>query len=503
MQERNYKSILYFISAIILITLGIQGYWNYKNYQAGKQQLINEVQISLDNAVESYYVSIAEENLIGLSISNHDSEIAPERIDSLLNRFEMSAVASTVDSEGMNMTIQENGGLRSISIFTNSGVQNIDTTFKKIKLSRDSRNDLAKWHVKSDSSHLNPFAELTTRVIFAMTSDTLKVSQMDSLVAAELQRKNLLLDYGIAFTNEFGETQVSREDILQKKHLTTQTKSKFLPTKSNLKLHFSNITLVILKRNIVGILLSLLMVVAVISCLLYLLQIIKQQKQLAEVKNDLISNITHEFKTPIATIGAAVEGIQHFNKENDPVKNKRYADISSQQVEKLNAMVEKLLETATLDSDTLPLEFEEVNLVQLLENACTNEALFPSEKKMNFTASQPEITRSIDVFHFENAINNIIDNAIKYGGDAIVVNIQEKTDAVVITIQDNGTKLTSAQAKQLFEKFYRVPKGNTHDVKGFGIGLFYTKKIIERHGGSIQVSANTITTFRILLPHNV
>ena len=499
MQERHYKSILYFISTIILITIGIQGYWNYKNYQSGKQQLINEVQISLDNAVESYYTNLAEQNLIGLSITDNDQELSPEEIDSLFNNFEDSSLHSTMTPDGINMTISDSSNMKSISIFTNSGVHNVDTTLRKLELSRDSRSDLAKWTVHSDSSHLNPFAELTTRVIFAMTSDTLKVAQMDSLVASELLRKNLLLDYGISFISQYGEKQVSREDLLQKKHLITETRSKLLPARSSLSLHFSNITLSILKRNIVGILLSLLLVVSVIGCLLYLLQIIKQQKQLAEVKNDLISNITHEFKTPIATIGAAVEGIQHFNAENDPAKNKRYADISSQQVEKLNAMVEKLLETATLDSDKLPLEFEKVNLVDLLEATISNEAFISAEKEVNFTSSHPEISRSIDLFHFENAINNIIDNAIKYGGNKISVHIEQSNQEISIAIDDSGTSLTNAQVKQLFEKFYRVPKGNTHDVKGFGIGLFYTKKIIERHGGSIQVTTKPNTTFRILL----
>jgi two-component system phosphate regulon sensor histidine kinase PhoR len=108
----------------------------------------------------------------------------------------------------------------------------------------------------------------------------------------------------------------------------------------------------------------------------------------------------------------------------------------------------------------------------------------------------------IDVFHFENALNNIIDNAVKYGGEEISVTIEKKEGNVEIQISDSGNELTDEHKKYLFEKFYRVPKGNTHDVKGFGIGLYYAKQIIEKHGGTIDLHLNKLTTFKIVLPND-
>jgi two-component system phosphate regulon sensor histidine kinase PhoR len=122
------------------------------------------------------------------------------------------------------------------------------------------------------------------------------------------------------------------------------------------------------------------------------------------------------------------------------------------------------------------------------------------DKTISFTSSEEDILYSIDVFHFENAINNIIDNAIKYGGKDISVEIVKQNNSIEITISDSGTSLTEAHKKHIFEKFYRVPKGNTHDVKGFGIGLYYTKKIIEKHNGNIDLSIKPNTTFKITLP---
>ena len=237
-----------------------------------------------------------------------------------------------------------------------------------------------------------------------------------------------------------------------------------------------------------------------ISCLFYLLKIIKHQKQLAEVKNDLISNITHEFKTPIATIGVALESIQNFNVIEDKAKTKTYLDLSNTQLSKLNTMVEKLLETATLDSENLELNKDTYNISEILTTSIEKHQL-NSDKTITFNIPE-NISAKVDVFHFENAINNIIDNAIKYGGDAISISLEQNHFVFTITISDNGNTLTKANKDKIFEKFYRVPKGNTHDVKGFGIGLYYTKKIAEKHNGTITVDLkNNITSFKITLPN--
>jgi signal transduction histidine kinase len=289
---------------------------------------------------------------------------------------------------------------------------------------------------------------------------------------------------------------------VDKSVLTTLSKSPFLPKGSILTIHFSNETKIILKRILSGILISLLLVLAVVSCLFYLLKIIKHQKQLAEVKNDLISNITHEFKTPIATISVALESIKNFNVIEDKEKTKTYLDMSNNQLSKLNIMVEKLLETATLDSDNLILNKEPINIVDLLTSIIAKHQIQIETKTINFITSDEEIIANVDVFHFENALNNIIDNAIKYGGKIISINLTSHKNAFEIAVSDNGNTITKANKDKIFEKFYRITKGNTHDVKGFGIGLYYTKKIIEKHQGTILLDLNKKqTTFKISLPN--
>ncbi len=174
---------------------------------------------------------------------------------------------------------------------------------------------------------------------------------------------------------------------------------------------------------------------------------------------------------------------------------------STAQLDKLTMMVEKLLETATLDGDDLALNKEEINLNEILENLVQKHQTLAPEKSIRFTALRENNWILGDPFHLENAFNNLLDNAVKYGGETILVELENLSSQIEIRFTDSGTSLSKAEAKQIFEKFYRVPKGNTHDVKGFGIGLYYTQKIIEKHGGSIDVSVTSQTTFKIDLPN--
>lgn len=242
---------------------------------------------------------------------------------------------------------------------------------------------------------------------------------------------------------------------------------------------------------------------AVIASLFYLLQIINRQKELAEIKNDLISNITHEFKTPITTVSTAIEAIDNFNIIEDKEKTKRYLSISSLQLKKLHQMVEKLLETATLDSEKLLLKKEAINLIDLVEKTAKKYQPLAKNKEISFSSSSNDFTLEIDTFHFENAISNLIDNAIKYGGERIEINVNIVLNTIEISVADNGKGIEKSQQERIFDKFYRVPKGNTHDVKGFGIGLYYTQKIIEKHGGNIHLISNAKhTIFKINIPND-
>jgi len=495
MNKLKFQWIFYLIVVVIISTIAIQVYWNYNNYLSNKQQLINDVQVSLDNAVDNYYAQIAAHKTMAFAfeIDSNDIDIQGKKTTTELIKHidSLSKTFSPIDS--LRIEILED--------FTNVN-SNDPITIK----SSDKAWHTNKMIVKStenavlDSITNSDFKMLTSKVIYAMTNDSLNLESIDSLLKSELNRKELLLDYRLLFKSPFDSLQVTSNNIT-KPYLTTNSKSTYLPKESLLEIQFSNITQTVLKRILLGILISTILVFAVIGCLIYLLNIIRHQKQLAEVKNDLISNLTHEFKTPIATIGVALESIKNFNVINDKEKTKNYISISNDQLQKLNTMVEKLLETASLDSENLELNLELVNLTVLIEKLVYKHQLQTS-KNLKFNPENTEIYGKVDAFHFENAINNILDNAVKYGGNNITLNLVENNIAFTIIITDNGNTLTQANKNKIFQKFYRVPKGNTHDVRGFGIGLYYTKKIIEKHGGVIHLDLEkNQTSFKISVPN--
>lgn len=513
MNDKRYQYILYAIVTVIVATIAIQVYWNYKNYLNNKKQLVTDVQVCFDKAVDDYYAMLAEQSTYGIFLEGDQQKNALRKggeIEKLMLQFDSlndnTSDLKSLDSLNLDnvegITILKGRSLDSMEAIQKDKNKPLDAKFFKFNLDSSKSAKLKKG--------LDDIEVLTSKIVVSITNDTLNVVKVDSLLNEEFSRKQIEIDSELKFYKSSVFKQVERiKDSLsgkkqnEKNHeLTAVSKSTFLPKGSILELNYNTGKKTVLKRSLSGIIISTILILAVISCLFYLLKIIKHQKQLAEIKNDLISNITHEFKTPIATIGVALESINSFNGIDDKEKTKKYIDMSSLQLEKLNVMVEKLLETATLDSDKLNLNLEAVDMVQLLHDIFNRfEVHFP-EKKFHLSIKSQELIASIDVFHFENAINNILDNAVKYGGSDIYIDLIPKTAHYEIIISDNGQNLSKAHKERIFEKFYRIPKGNTHDVKGFGIGLFYTKTIVEKHHGKIEVELNNkLTTFKITMPN--
>ncbi|MBT8257264.1 MAG: HAMP domain-containing histidine kinase [Bacteroidia bacterium] len=500
MNKLNFNWILYLIAIVILATIGIQTYWNYKNYQVNKKQLVNSVQQVLDGSVNGYYELKAMNSTIGFSF-NQDMDTEFFKDDGVFD-----SIVKEIDLARENF-----GNLDSVRLNTMEGVQVFRGRYAD-SLIRESHNPLNKSfnnqvriethdHELKDSIELKDFQLLTSKVILSISSDTLNIKQLDSLVGDKLNNQNLDLNFKLVYKALDSSVSHSKEEVF-KDPLEVYSKSTFLPGGSALSMQFSNETMVLLKQSMTGIIISTLLVLAIISSLFYLLKIIRNQKQLAEVKNDLISNITHEFKTPISTIGVALESIQNFDVIQDKEKTKSYLKMSEEQLKKLNTMVEKLLETATLDSDEIALSKENFDLMELFDSLAEHYRISFPEKSIVLNKPDNEFAIVADRFHFENALSNIIDNAAKYGGSEISITVtKNQGKAYSIIIHDNGAGFDPSEKDKVFDKFYRVQKGNTHDVKGFGIGLFYTKAIIEKHGGKISIDLNkTGTSFIITMP---
>lgn len=236
-----------------------------------------------------------------------------------------------------------------------------------------------------------------------------------------------------------------------------------------------------------GIVITSAVLLGIVACALwYLLRVIKREKKLSAIKNDFISNISHELKTPIATVAAAVEAMEGFGALESPEKTKRYLHISRTELQRLADMVNKILNIASYERHEFELKSEPVNIDILVEELISKYPL-PPEKNISFQYHNKAGTSTVlaDQLHLHNVLNNLVDNAVKYSGQHVTIDIHfyRENQYNIISVKDDGIGMAASDLPYIFDKFYRVPAGNVHKVKGHGLGLSYVKHIMEKHGG--------------------
>jgi two-component system phosphate regulon sensor histidine kinase PhoR len=256
--------------------------------------------------------------------------------------------------------------------------------------------------------------------------------------------------------------------------------------------------------------LSILLCSLILACFSYVIYVVFRQKKLSEIKNDFVNNMTHEFKTPIATISLASDSILSPIIINSPDKIKRFADIIKQENRRMLSQVEKVLQMALLDKHDFQLSLKTIDIHEIIKQAVNNINLQVTQRNgtidMELNASQSYV--NADQTHLTNIIYNLLDNANKYSPDEPHIQISTRNTNnmnIEISVKDNGIGMTKESQKLIFEKFYRVPTGNIHNVKGFGLGLSYVKEMALAHNGKIRVISELGqgTTFILDLPLHI
>lgn len=225
----------------------------------------------------------------------------------------------------------------------------------------------------------------------------------------------------------------------------------------------------------------------------YAMFVILRQRRLSEMQKDFINNMTHEFKTPISTIKISADVFLNNKTIQEDERLLRYANIVKEQNLRLNNQVEKVLQLAKIERDRFKLNFEKVNLHELIATTLQSVELKVSEAggtlKTNLKANNPII--EADKLHLSNIIYNLLDNAVKYCKDKPEISIEtsEIGNKILLKVSDKGIGIAKEYQTKIFDKFYRVPTGNVHNVKGFGLGLFYLKKICDAHGWKINLES--------------
>lgn len=260
-----------------------------------------------------------------------------------------------------------------------------------------------------------------------------------------------------------------------------------------LYINFPDKTSFILSGIAKNLILSIFFTLIIIGVFATTLLQLKKQKQISEIKTDFINNMTHEFKTPIATINLALDAIKNPKVIKDEERILNYVNMIREENKRMHAQVETVLRISKLDKNQLKIDKEAVDIHEILESALSHVKLMIDNKqgilKVDLQAIQTDVLGN--VFHLTNVFINILDNAIKYSPDNLEVTIKTEniTNAILIHIQDKGIGMSKTALKHIFDEFYREETGNIHNVKGHGLGLSYVKKIVELHQGKVMAES--------------
>jgi two-component system, OmpR family, phosphate regulon sensor histidine kinase PhoR len=367
-----------------------------------------------------------------------------------------------------------------------------------------SMNKTSSVSIENDSFHLNKgFPRIPVKgehifnILYGVDSlqDSLLITEIDSAYTKTLKKIKLPIPFSIIktdSTDDMGEPGFNRVRVGFAHPVTYELK-------------LGSTFPYLMKQITQPILFSILLLGITILSFVLLYKNLLRQRRLAEVKNEFISNITHELKTPIATVGVAIEALKNFNAIDDPQRTKEYLEISQNELQRLSLLVDKVLKLSMFDKQEVELKYETMNLKGVVDEVVSSLKLqLEKHGARVLVLDEGDVTIQGDRLHLLSVVFNLIDNALKYSKaePSIQIDMKDRDGNVVLTLTDNGIGIAAEYKDKIFEKFFRIPHGDTHNAKGYGLGLSYAAQVIQKHKGTIEVESQpgVGTKFTITLP---
>lgn len=354
----------------------------------------------------------------------------------------------------------------------------------------------------------NPVTQVSTNYFTVMINGPIDASLLEFLLTTEFQKRNINADF------EYGIYDCSNQRMLygnyvslgnQKKGPIDRTLPKWSDESYYFGVQFPQLQANLLSQMGIWVFSSAVLLV-VILFFVYALFVILRQRRLSEIQKDFINNMTHELKTPISTIAISAQVLKDPATRESPERLANYSSIIEKENQRLKQQVERVLQIARLDREDVQLNLEQTELHALVESAIESMAFMLDESGGSIVTKlkASPTTISGDAFHLTNVLVNLLDNAIKYTKTKPAITIRTSTEgkALRIEVEDNGIGINHSDQKKVFDRFYRVPTGNVHDVKGFGLGLYYVNRIVHAHRGKIMLRSEPGkgSVFIIILP---
>jgi two-component system, OmpR family, phosphate regulon sensor histidine kinase PhoR len=465
---RNMRTIKLLPLLMVLSIVAIaayQFYWLNEAYVREERTLEMRTNFTFREAVRSVQISKLKLDRFGDSTKNL-SPTSPQRKDG-----EERAITPQQKIEGMVDVVMNK--VRDSS----SKTVNYDSLFKNFPGRRDRRDRMLQFLFDIDS-----------------LQDSIRIVELDSAYKKHLDDQNL----DVAFSIDKIETKETKQPVFNEVTLGFRN-----PVTYRLVIH--NKSAFIFKRIAIPILFSVFLVAFTALSFTLLYRNLLRQNRLANIKNEFISNITHELKTPIATVSVAIEALRNFNANLDTERTKEYLDISSNELQRLTLLVDKVLKLSMFEKKEIDLQYEVLDMNELVAEVTSSLRLqFEKHHAEVNICSEGDTTLEGDRLHLVSVIFNLLDNALKYSSDTpkIDVKISADENKVDLVIKDSGIGIPEEYKVRIFEKFFRVPTGNLHNAKGYGLGLSYVAHVVNKHKGTITVESapNAGSKFIITLP---
>jgi signal transduction histidine kinase len=505
------------LSSMLLLTLFVS-YWLMTNYQKEKVQLSEDIKTQLqlaytevkDSDIEdrlTYFFKANETDSLGIGGDSVKIQITDLRISDDGDERELRFPELTTKKTRILTKDSLIGTKKDLSYFLTkteeriSGSDDNSEMFIEIIDDGDSspitliheESGLKRWNiadslVSNDSFQFPRFTDLSNKdfkakgildMVFSVSES--RYDKTYALFSEKLTENNLPTKYSI-ITDQRTEPNGMRIEY------TTQSFGI-----NNWIVDVIGVQSFILRKMLPIILFSLFLLGIVGLAFWTLMRNYIKQQQLVKVKSEFINNMTHELKTPLATMSVALEAISGFDLSKDADLTKEYVDISRHEVSRLSLLVDKVLNIAVFDREDSNIKMDTIKLNEIIEEILDSMKLQfdnkNAEVQFHNASSNPSIKG--DSVHLTNVVYNIVDNALKYSGEEpkVDINMVEESGNLIITIQDNGMGIPEEYSDRVFDRFFRVPSNDQHDVKGHGLGLSYVKDVINKHGGNISVKS--------------
>lgn len=503
-------SVLMTISMIVFVTL--QLYWIKELYSALNQDFSNKVYSALESSalkaqemeVEKY-LNIDNKNF-GKTVvdsSNLPTQTYIQQNSDSANRTTITFQKSIVESQ--NFPISSKGdSLQLTKLYTDEGILKI----KKNNTAEPLTAQLSK-DISNNTYALRQFVKLSASNL--PIEKRVDIAALDSVLSKELKLNGLNTKFGFAVMDKTNRlTKVVNDIYIDQKDKSNYTYPLFTDSKERtlytLALVFPRKDYSLAKNNLPMLLGTFMSLLTILGIYIISINYMMRQKKIADVKTDFINNMSHEFKTPLATISVATDSLANDKIATNPEKVKYYSGLIKQENLRMKKQVENVLNMSKLERNEVQLYLKETDVRALIKEISESFGLIVAQRNGTLTQefNTSKYTFKIDEFHISNALVNLLDNANKYSPDAPQIKVKTRNEGnfYVVEISDKGMGMDMDNKTRIFEKFFREETGNIHNVKGQGLGLSYVKKIVELHKGQILVESQKGkgSTFTIKLP---